>query len=84
MTPRWETWMSITPHEIESQEPGCDYAFGSRAKIRIPTPSFCRTTRAHDEQSIDTVHDMGVQGSESFDQMEMDCQDFVKFPLRFL
>jgi hypothetical protein len=26
--PRWDTWMSITPHEIESQELGCDHAFG--------------------------------------------------------
>lgn len=25
---RWETWMSLTPHEIESQELGCRYAFG--------------------------------------------------------
>jgi hypothetical protein len=24
----WETWMSLTPHEIESQEPGCLYATG--------------------------------------------------------
>ena len=24
----WETWMSLTPHEIESQELGCRYAFG--------------------------------------------------------
>ena len=25
---RWDIWMSLTPHEIESQEPGCHYAFG--------------------------------------------------------
>jgi len=25
---RWETWMSLSPHEIESQELGCRYAFG--------------------------------------------------------
>ena len=25
---QWETWMSLTPHEIESQEPGCLYATG--------------------------------------------------------
>ena len=25
---RWETWMSLTPHEIESQELGCRFAFG--------------------------------------------------------
>lgn len=24
----WEIWMSLTPHEIESQELGCRYAFG--------------------------------------------------------
>ncbi len=24
----WETWMSLTPHEIESQEPGCMFARG--------------------------------------------------------
>lgn len=24
----WETWMSLTPHEIESQELGCRFAFG--------------------------------------------------------
>ena len=24
----WETWMSLTPHEIESQEPGCFCAHG--------------------------------------------------------
>lgn len=24
----WETWMSLSPHEIESQEPGCHYARG--------------------------------------------------------
>lgn len=24
----WETWMSLSPHEIESQELGCRYAFG--------------------------------------------------------
>jgi hypothetical protein len=24
----WETWMSLSPHEIESQEPGCLYANG--------------------------------------------------------
>lgn len=24
----WETWMSLTPHEIESQEPGCLFARG--------------------------------------------------------
>jgi hypothetical protein len=24
----WETWMSLSPHEIESQEPGCRHAFG--------------------------------------------------------
>lgn len=26
--PGWETWMSITPHEIESQELACDHARG--------------------------------------------------------
>jgi len=25
---RWDTWMSLTPHEIESQELGCRHAFG--------------------------------------------------------
>ncbi|OGU16432.1 MAG: hypothetical protein A2076_03370 [Geobacteraceae bacterium GWC2_53_11] len=25
---QWETWMSLTPHEIESQEPGCLCAHG--------------------------------------------------------
>lgn len=25
---KWETWMSLTPHEIESQELGCRYAVG--------------------------------------------------------
>lgn len=25
---RWETWMSLSPHEIESQELGCRYAVG--------------------------------------------------------
>lgn len=25
---RWETWMSLSPHEIESQELGCRHAFG--------------------------------------------------------
>lgn len=24
----WETWMSLTPHEIESQEPACSFAAG--------------------------------------------------------
>jgi len=28
---RWETWMSICPHEIESQELCCKYAFGNVA-----------------------------------------------------
>ncbi|NJD90889.1 MAG: hypothetical protein FIA91_05140 [Geobacter sp.] len=27
----WETWMSLTPHEIESQEPGCHCAHGHTA-----------------------------------------------------
>lgn len=27
----WDTWMSLTPHEIESQEPGCTSAFGHTA-----------------------------------------------------
>jgi hypothetical protein len=27
----WETWMSLTPHEIESQELGFQYAFGKMA-----------------------------------------------------
>jgi hypothetical protein len=30
-TDEWETWMSLTPHEIESQEPGCLYARGHTA-----------------------------------------------------
>jgi hypothetical protein len=24
----WETWMALSPHEVESQEPGCRHAFG--------------------------------------------------------
>ena len=27
----WDTWMSLTPHEIESQEPACRYARGHTA-----------------------------------------------------
>lgn len=32
---RWETWMSLSPHEIESQELGCRYAFGHTAVMGL-------------------------------------------------
>jgi len=28
-TKEWESWMAISPHEIESQQIGCKYAFGN-------------------------------------------------------
>lgn len=31
----WETWMSLSPHEIESQELGCRYAFGHTAVMGL-------------------------------------------------
>lgn len=31
----WETWMSLSPHEIESQEPGCRYAHGHTAVMGL-------------------------------------------------
>jgi hypothetical protein len=32
---RWETWMSLSPHEIESQELGCRYAHGHTAVMGL-------------------------------------------------
>lgn len=32
---RWETWMSLSPHEIESQELGCRYAVGHTAVMGL-------------------------------------------------
>jgi hypothetical protein len=31
----WETWMSLSPHEIESQELGCRYAMGHTAVMGL-------------------------------------------------
>ncbi len=31
----WETWMSLSPHEIESQELGCRYAWGHTAVMGL-------------------------------------------------